>query len=155
MGNIWETAKTLSIQTGKDIVGGFDIGFESKIPDSMKDALMRFVYWVEDRYYLPITLWVDFRYNHYLVGCDKKRVGYRFYHVDYESLSSFDSFDDIPVIELAVRCEKQTMDEVLRAFTEAITCYFAWLSGLDLSTFKPDEKMVTEILEEYQNTRGE
>ena len=153
MTDLWENAKMLSIETGEEIVGGFDIGFQSKIPEDVKDVLMDFVYWVEDRYAMPVTLWVDFRYNHYLIGSDQKRTGYRFYWVDYESLSSFENFDDIPVIELAVRCEKQTMGDILKAFVEALSCYFAWLSGMDVHTFKPDQTLTEEILRTYYNSK--
>ena len=131
MMGLWENAASISVQTGPDIVGGFDVGFDRQIPEETQDALMHFIYWVEDRYHLPVTLWVDFRHNHYLIGSDKKRTGYRFYWVDYESLSSFDSFDDIPVIELAVRSEKRTMDEIL---------YFA------VSLIKVDALIVTALI---------
>ena len=62
--SLWEKAKEVQIQTSEDIVGNFSIGFDSRIPEETKDALMRFVYWVEDHYFLPVTLWVDFKYNH-------------------------------------------------------------------------------------------
>ena len=47
MQNIWEEASALPIQTGADIVGGFDVGFDRAIPEATKDALMDFVYWVK------------------------------------------------------------------------------------------------------------
>ena len=141
------------MRTGSEIVGGFDVGFDGKIAEETKDALMEFLYWVEDHYSLPITLWVDFKNRHYLIGEDKKRVDYRFYWVDYESLSSFENFDDIPVIELAVRCEKQPMEDILEAFVEAVTHYFAWLSGMDMRTFQPDRALTEEILQTYYNTK--
>ena len=37
MRNIWEDARTLPIQTGADIVGGFDVGFDKAIPEETKD----------------------------------------------------------------------------------------------------------------------
>lgn len=148
--DLWENAKQLSIRTGSRIVGGFDIGFDRRIPKETVDELMGFAYWVEDRYAMPITLWVDFQYKHYLLDPDRKRVAYRFYRVDYESLESFDRFEDIPVIELAVRCEKRSMDAVLFSFTEALTCYFAWLSGEKMDTFRPDPQLAEEILQLYK-----
>lgn len=152
--NLWESAKLLSIQTGKEIVGGFDVGFDDEISEDTKDALMRFVYWVEDNYCMPITLWVDFRYSHYLIDRNKKRVGYKFYWVDFESYPVFERFDDIPVIELPVRCENWTMDEILVSFIEAITHYFAWLSHLDMHSFEPNAELVEEILQQYKNSMG-
>lgn len=152
--NLWERAKTLQIQTGADIVGGFDVGFDDEIPEKVRDELMRFVYWVEDHYAMPVTLWVDFKYRHYLVDRSKKRVGYKFYWADFVTYPVFDNFDDIPVIELPVRTEKWTMDEILASFIEAITHYFAWLSNLDMHGFKPDEELVESILRSYQKSLG-
>ena len=154
MRNIWEEARALSIQTGADIVGGFDIGFDKETPEETKDALMDFVYWVEDQYALPVTLWVDFKHRHYLVDKNKKRVGYKFYWADFNTFPIFENFDDLPVIELAVRRGKSTMDEILASFIEAITCYFAWLSHLDMGSFEPDEALTEGILHAYK-TRGE
>ena len=154
MRNIWEEARTLSIQTGADIVGGFDVGFDKAIPEETKDMLMDFVYWVEDRYALPVTLWVDFKYRHYLVDENKKRVGFKFYWADFNTFPVFENFDDLPVIELPVRTEKSGMDEILTSFIEAITYYFAWLSNLDVRTFESDKALTEAILEDYK-TRGE
>lgn len=152
MANLWEKAKQLSIQTGSEIVGGFDVGIDERIGEDVADALMGFVYWVEDHFSVPVTLWVDFKYNHYLIDRDGKRAGYRFYWVDYKALTQFNSFDDIPVIELAARCENQTMDRILTAFIEAVSCYFAWLSGMDMDRFQPDQELTEEILAAYKNT---
>lgn len=152
MANLWEKAKQLSIQTGSEIVGGFDVGIDERIGEDVADALMGFVYWVEDHFAMPVTLWVDFKYNYYLIDRDGKRAGYRFYWVDYKALTQFDSFDDIPVIELAARSEKQTVDRILTAFIEAVSCYFAWLSGMDMDRFQPDRELTEEILSAYKNT---
>ena len=152
--DLWKAAELLPIRTGPEIVGGFDVGFDDQIPEQTKNALMDFIYWVEDHYYLPVTLWVDFKYRHYLVDKSKKRVGYKFYWADFATYPVFENFDDLPVIELPVRGEKWTMDEILVSFIEAITHYFAWLSNLDMSSFKADDKLIESILLAYQ-TRGE
>ena len=151
--NLWESAGRLPIQTGKEIVGGFDVGFDEKIPEETRDALMKFVYWVEDRYHFPVTLWVDFKYRHYLIDKNKKRVGYKFYWADFATYPVFENFDDIPVIELPVRHENCTMDEILTSFVEAITCYFAWLSRLDMEAFEPDGELTESILGTYKAMR--
>lgn len=152
--NLWERASAVSVQTGADIVGGFDVGFDPGIPEATRDALMDFVYWVEDHYALPVTLWVDFKYRHYLVDRNRNRVGYKFYWAQFETFPVFENFDDLPVIELPVRMEKYTMDEILTSFIEAITHYFAWLSNMDLCTFEADGALTEEILRAYK-TRGE
>lgn len=147
--NIWEEAKGITIQTSEDIVGNFSMGFDKRIPEDVKDALARFAYWVEDNYHLPVTLWVDFKYNHYLVNENKQRVGYKFYWVDFESFPVFDNWDNLPVIELPVRTEHYTMEEILASFIEAITCYFAWLTNTIGDDYQPEADVVEEILQAY------
>lgn len=144
--HLWNRAKEVQIQTSGEIVGGFDIGFDSKIPEETKDALMKFVYWVEDHFSLPVTLWVDFKYNHYLVTRNKKRVGYKFYWVDFVNYPVFENPDDIPVIELAVRTEHRTIEEILVSFIEAISQYYAWLLN---ENHIPDENEAEQVLQAY------
>ena len=149
--HLWNRAKEVNIRTTPDIVGNFDIGFDSGIPEETKDALMRFVYWVEDHFHLPVTLWVDFKYNHYLMDRKGKRVGYRFYWADFENYPIFENPDDIPVIELPVRMENWTIEEILTSFIEAITQYFAWLTNTITDDTKPVESEVEEALQAYLN----
>ena len=146
---LWQRAQNVSIQTSHDIVGGFDVGFEDAIPEETKDALMAFAYWVEDHYDLPVTLWVDFQYKHYLVDKNHARVGYKFYWADFKDYPVFDNWDDLPVIELPVRTGKSSMEEILRSFVEAISCYFAWLQNEMNENFVPDADEVEQILQEY------
>ena len=110
---------------------------------------MKFVYWVEDHFSLPVTLWVDFKYNHYLITRNKKRVGYRFYWVDFANYPVFENPDDIPVIELPVRTERWTMTEILTSFIEAISEYYAWLLNTNTDTSIPDEGEVEQVLQAY------
>lgn len=147
--HLWKRAKEVKIQTSSDIVGNFDVGFDDKIPEETKDALMKFVYWVEDHFYLPITLWVDFKYNHYLIDRAGRRVGYLFYWADFVSYPVFDNADDIPVIELPVRMEHWTLEEILTSFIEAISQYFAWLTNTITDDTEPDEREVEEVLQAY------
>ena len=147
--HLWNRAKEVRIQTSPAIVGNFDIGFDDKIPEKTKDALMHFVYWVEDSFHLPITLWVDFKYNHYLIDRTGKRVGYRFYWADFKKYPVFDNPDDIPVIELPVRTEHWTIEEILRSFIEAISQYYAWLTNTLTDDTPPDQSEVEEVLQTY------
>lgn len=140
---LWNEAKDLPICTGPEITGGFDIGFDEKIPEATKDELMKFVYWVEDHYAMPITLWVDFKYRKYLIDQRGKRSGYRFWWAEFKDYPRFDDPDDIPVIELAVNCPKE---EFLPAFTEAITLYYAWLSRKEIT---PDKSQAAALLQQY------
>jgi hypothetical protein len=153
--HLWEKAKAVCIQTGPEIVGGFSLGFDKRITEETKNALIDFVYWVEDNYPIPVTLWVDFKYNHYLVTRKKKRVGYKFYWVDFDTYPVFEKEVDIPVIELPVRSENWTMEEILASFIEAISCYFAWLTNQMVEGFAPDLDQVEEILQKYLQSREE
>ena len=112
---------------------------------------MKFVYWAEDHFSFPVTLWVDFRYNHYLLDKTGKRVGYKFYRADWKPYPVMENPDDIPVIELPVRMEHSAVDEILFSFIEAISHYFAWLTNSLSEDFQPDETQTAEILYTYLN----
>ena len=142
--HLWNRAKELHIETSPDIVGGFDVGFDKKIPEETKDALMRFVYWVEDHFSMPVTLWVDFKYNHYLITRKGERVGYR-----------FENEADSPVIELPVRTEHWSMEEILHSFICGISQYYAWLTGTITDATEPDDEEAEEVLEAYLQHIGQ
>ena len=147
MNNLWNNAKDLSICTGGEITGGFDVGFDSKIPEKTKDELMQFVYWIEDNFAMPITLWVDFKYRKYLINQDRKRSGYRFWWAEFKDYPNFNDPDDIPVIELAVNCPTE---EILPAFAEAVTLYYAWMNRKEIT---PDKAQAEVILQQYLQDR--
>ena len=148
--NLWLRAKGIHIQTSKDIGSGFDIGFDNKIPLATQNELRKFVKWVEDNFNIPITLWVDFEYKHYLLRKDGKRVGYLFYWADFNTFPVFTHEPDIPVIRLPVRREKWTMNEILYSFTEAITDYFVWLANEMVEGYEPDEATIEAIMDTYK-----
>lgn len=147
--HLWNRAKTLEIQTGPEIVGGFSLGFDNRIPEETRAELTRFAYWVEDHFSVPVTLWVDFKYNHYLIGRDGKRAGYRFWWIDWDSYPVMEREADIPVIELAARTEHSDRKTVLCAFAEAVSLYYMWLAGMDPGAYVPDQKETDAVLEAY------
>ena len=57
------------------------------------------------------------------------------------------------MIELPVRTECWTMEEILASFIEAITCYFAWLTNQMQEGFRPDPDQVEEILQMYLQSK--
>ena len=144
--HLWNRAKELHIETSADIVGGFDVGFDEQIPEETRDALMRFVYWVEDHFSMPVTLWVDFKYNHYLMLPEGKWVGHRFYWAEFKTFPRFENEADLPVIELAVRTEHRAVEEMLLSFIRGICQYFSWLQGSEPAA---DEAEAREVLEAY------
>ena len=150
--NLWLRAKSIHIQTPADIVPGFNIGFDNKIPEETQNELRKFVKWVEHNFNIPITLWVDFEYKHYLLRKDGKRGGYLFYWADFPTYPVFSNKEDIPEIRLPVRTEYSTMDEILGSFIEAITDYFAWICNEISDGYEIDEKDVEEVLQAYWDT---
>jgi hypothetical protein len=84
-----------------------------------------------------------------LIDREGKRVGYRFYWADFKSYPVFENLEDIPVIELPVRMERWTIEEILTSFIEAISLYYAWLTNTIAEGTKPDESEVEEILQAY------
>ena len=150
--NLWLRAKGIHIQTSEDIGSGFDIGFDNKIPFETQNELRKFVKWVENNFNIPITLWVDFEYKHYLLRKDGKRVGYLFYWADFPTYPVFSNKEDIPEIRLPVRTEYSTMDEILGSFVEAITDYFAWICNEISDGYELNEDDVEEVLQAYWNS---
>lgn len=152
--SVWSKAQTLQLQVSKEISPGFDIGFDKRIPKDVQEELRAFVEWIEGNYSFPITLWVDFEYNHYLISRDGRRVGYLFYWADFATYPVFDNKEDIPQIRLPVRPEHSTIEEILTSFIEAISNYYAWLSNEIMEDYQFDEDEVEEILQAYLKFRG-
>ena len=151
--SIWKKAQTIELEVSKNIVPGFDIGFDKRIPNDIEKEMRSFVKWIEDNYCIPITLWVDFEYSHYLIRRDGKRVGYLFYWSDFSSYPVFENKDDIPQIRLPVRTEYSSLKEILTSFIEAITDYYTWICN-EIEIYEQNENDVEEILQAYLQYRG-
>ena len=151
--SVWKKAQIVELDISKNIVPGFDIGFDKRISDDIEKEMRSFVKWMEDNYRIPITLWVDFEYSHYLIRRDGKRVGYLFYWADFSSYPVFENKNDIPQIRLPVRTEYSSIKEILTSFIEAITDYYAWICN-ELEIYEQNENDVEEILQAYLQYRG-
>ena len=145
----WIKAQTLELKVSENISPEFNIGFDKRISKEVEQELRSFVTWMERNYRIPITLWVDFEYNHYLITRSGKRVGYLFYWSDFSSYPVFDNVEDIPQIRLPVRTEHSTIEEILTSFIEAITDYYAWLCNELYEEDTSNEDDVEEILQAY------
>ena len=152
--SVWKKAQTLELQVAESILPEFSIGFDKRIAKEVETELRSFVTWMERNYRIPITLWVDFEYNHYLISRSGKRVGYLFYWADFSSYPVFDNTEDIPQIRLPVRTEHSTIEEILTSFIEAITNYYAWLCNEIYEGYTPDEDDVEKILQAYLHSRS-
>lgn len=151
--SVWKKAQIVELDISKNIVPGFDIGFDKRISDDIEKEMRSFVKWMEDNYRIPITLWVDFEYSHYLIRRDGKRVGYLFYWADFSSYPAFENKNDIPQIRLPVRTEYSSIKEILTSFIEAITDYYAWICN-EIEIYEQNENDVEEILQAYLQYRG-
>lgn len=151
--SVWAKAQVLELKVSEKILPAFDIGFDKRISKEVEQELRSFVAWVEQNYCIPITLWVDFEFNHYLISRNGKRVGYLFYWADFSSYPVFDNEDDIPQIRLPVRTEHSTIEEILTSFIEAITDYYAWICNEIYEGYTPNADDVEEILQAYLNSR--
>ena len=151
--SVWEKSQAVKLQVSENILSGFDIGFDKRISKEIEEELRSFVKWVENNYRIPITLWVDFEYKHYLINRKGKRVGYLFYWVDFSSYPVFDNEKDIPQIRLPVRTEHSTIEEILLSFIEAITDYYAWICNEIREDYVADENETKEILEKYLQSK--
>ena len=152
--SVWKKAQTIELQVLEGILPEFSIGFDKRISKDVEQELRSFVTWVEHNYRIPITLWVDFEYNHYLISRSGKRVGYLFYWADFSTYPMFDNAEDIPQIRLPVRTEHSTIEEILASFIEAITHYYAWICNEIYEGYAPDEDDVEEILQAYLRSRS-
>ena len=152
-GCVWKKAQTVELKVSDNISPEFHIGFDKRIPIEVEQELRAFVTWVENNYRIPIPLWVDFEYRHYLINRRGKRVGYLFYWSDFSSYPTFTNVDDLPQIRLPVRTEHSTVEEILTSFIEAITDYYAWLCNEISEEYTPDENDVEEILQAYLSSR--
>lgn len=151
---VWKKAQTLELKVSENILPEFSIAFDKRTPKEVEQELRSFISWMEHNYRIPITLWVDFKYNHYLISRKGKRVGYLFYWADFSSYPVFDNVVDIPQIHLPVRTEHSTIVEILTSFIEAITDYYAWLCNEIYEGYSPNEDDVEEILQTYLHSRS-
>ncbi len=142
-------AQKVEIITSDNIKHEFDIGFDDKIPEETRMELRKFVSWVENNFNVPVTLSVDFEFRYYLLSRNKKRVGYLFNWSDFKNYPNFDDKNDIPVIQLPVRTEKSTINDILGSFIEAITEYFTWICNEISEENEINQDDVDEILDEY------
>ena len=153
--SVWQRAQSVQLQVAEEIAPGFDIGYDKKIPQETVRELLSFARWVENRYRMPITLWVDFEYKHYLVRRNGERVGYIFYWDDFTDYPVFGDPEKIPMIRLPVRTEHSTIDEILGSFIDAIFYYYAWLCN-EISDYDRNDETEAEaeqILQEYLQSK--
>lgn len=70
---------------------------------------------------------------------------------DFERYPVFENVNDLPVIELPVRTEHWSIEEILTSFIEAISLYYAWLMNSITDDMAPDAFEVEEVLQPYMS----
>ena len=145
---IWARAASLNIRTAPHITPGFSIGFDDAVPEELRRSLTDFVTWVENHFALPLPLWVDFEWKHYLVARDGRHVGYLFHWPDVAPGPVFDDEDATPMIRLPVRNERWGLNSILGSFAEGLTDYYAWLCDEELDEEEKEDTVAT-ILSAY------
>ncbi len=151
--SVWKKAQTVSLQVADHIKPELDIGFDKQVPENVRNELRAFVEWMESNYTIPITLWVDFEYKHYLIRRDGKRVGYLFYWSDFHTYPVFDNEEDVPILRLPVRTEHSTIEGILGSFIEGLLNYYAWICN-EIDGYKTNICDADEILQEYLRFRN-
>lgn len=151
--SVWKRAQTVKLELSEEVLPEFSLWFDKRIPEELKNELLAFVVWVEENYSIPITLQVNFEYKHYLISRKGKRVGYLFYWHDFTAYPAFGSEDSFPLINLPVRTERSTIEEILTSFLDAISNYFAWICNEPLKEYTPDYGEVDEILKKYLSSK--
>lgn len=152
--SVWQKAQTVDLKVADSILPGFNIGFDKRIAKEAEQEIRSFAAWMESNYRIPITLWVDVEYKHYLISRSGKRVGYLFYWADFSDYPVFGDGGDIPQIRLPARTEHSTVEEILVSFIEAITDYYSWLCNEIRESEPPNDDDVEEILRAYFRWRS-
>lgn len=151
MRNVWFEAQKLQLNISSNIKPGFDYSFDKNVKKDIKAEMLSFMKWIEDSYGIPITIRIDFLYKNYLINRSKRRVGFSFYWSDFVDYPLFYNTYDIPIIELPVRADSWSIDEILTSFIEAMTYYYCWLLNIDL--IDCDLELADLILNEYKNSK--
>lgn len=153
--NVWQQVKMKDWPVHPGIRREIDFGFDREIPEDDRERFRTFVVWAEEHFVFPVTLWIDFKYRHYLLNRSKQRMGYLLYTSRDADPQNVTDMDDIPVAEIPVRREKWRFEEIMYSLIECITDYDLWLLGRrddDVNDYAEDTQ---EILDLYQAYLGE
>lgn len=153
--NIWHQVKTKDWPAHPGMRREIDFGFDREIPEDDRERFRTFVAWAEEHFVFPVTLWIDFKYRHYLLNRSKQRMGYLLYTARDVNPQDVTDMDDIPVAEIPVRREQWRFRGIMYSLIECITDYYLWLLGHGDDDVNDYAKDVEEILTLYQEHLGE
>ena len=153
-GNLWALVKNRDWPVVPGVRREIDFGFDREIGEEYRERFRDFIAWAEAHFVFPVTLWIDFRYRHYLVNREHRRMGYIIYFKPDVRPEMLTDEDDMPVADVPVRREHWLFDEILYSLIECITEYYLWLLNLQAESVNDHADDVLEILNLYKAYLG-
>ena len=153
-GNLWALVKNRDWPVVPGVRREIDFGFDREIGEEYRERFRDFIAWAEAHFVFPVTLWIDFRYRHYLVNREHRRMGYIIYFKPDVRPEMLTDEDDMPVADVPVRREHWLFDEILYSLIECITEYYLWLLDRQAESVNDHADDVLEILSLYKAYLG-
>ena len=153
-GNLWALVKNRDWPVVPGVRREIDFGFDREIGEEYRERFRDFIAWAEAHFVFPVTLWIDFRYRHYLVNREHRRMGYIIYFKPDVRPEMLTDEDDMPVADVPVRREHWLFDEILYSLIECITEYYLWLLDRQTESVNDHADDVLEILNLYKAYLG-
>lgn len=153
-GNLWALVKNRDWPVVPGVRREIDFGFDREIGEEYRERFRDFIAWAEAHFVFPVTLWIDFRYRHYLVNREHRRMGYIIYFKPDVRPEMLTDEDDMPVADVPVRREHWLFDEILYSLIECITEYYLWLLDRQAESVNDHADDVLEILNLYKAYLG-
>ena len=153
-GNLWALVKNRDWPVVPGVRREIDFGFDREIGEEYRERFRDFIAWAEAHFVFPVTLWIDFRYRHYLVNREHRCMGYIIYFKPDVRPEMLTDEDDMPVADVPVRREHWLFDEILYSLIECITEYYLWLLDRQAESVNDHADDVLEILSLYKAYLG-
>ena len=153
-GNLWALVKNRDWPVVPGVRREIDFGFDREIGEEYRERFRDFIAWAEAHFVFPVTLWIDFRYRHYLVNREHRRMGYIIYFKPDVRPEELSDEDDMPVADIPVRREHWLFDEILYSLIECITEYYLWLLDRQAESVNDHADDMLEILSLYKAYLG-
>lgn len=147
---IWNRTKEIKLNLEIDVKPGFYMWYDENVNDEMKNKLDDFVNWVYNNYNVSTPVYINC-INENFVKCDDDddvEQGYVFQWANFDDYPNLHNDETCPVIELPVKEEIWSFEDILFSLMEAISCYFAWCLN-EIDTFTIDEEEINTILDKY------
>lgn len=147
--SIWNKTNEIKLNLEIDVKPGFYMWYDENVNEEMKKKLDDFVNWVYNNYNVMTPVYINCVNEDY-VTCenDETEQGYIFNWGDFDNYPNVRNEEICPVIELPVKEDEWSFEDILFSLMEAISCYFAWCLN-EIDTFTVDEEEINSILNKY------